>query len=88
MSRIRLISLGLISLTILISAWFYPQLPAQVPSHWDINGTVDGWQTPLQSALFVPIVCIVLMTVLWLAGRLYRWPEHRSKVLIRSCSSC
>jgi uncharacterized membrane protein len=41
-----------------------------VPSHWDINGTVNGWQTPLESALFVPIVCVVLMTVLWLAGRL------------------
>ena len=70
MSRIRTISVGLIALTILISAWFYPQLPAQVPSHWDINGTVDGWQTPLQSVLFMPIVCVVLMTILWLAGRL------------------
>ena len=69
MSRLRTISLALIGLTILISAWFYPQLPAQVPSHWDINGTVDGWQTPLESALFVPIVCVVLMTILWLAGR-------------------
>ncbi|MCX6016696.1 MAG: DUF1648 domain-containing protein [Chloroflexales bacterium] len=69
MSHLRTISLALIGLTILISAWFYPQLPAQVPSHWDINGTVDGWQTPLESALFVPIVCVVLMTILWLAGR-------------------
>jgi len=69
MSRLRTFSLALIGLTILISAWFYPQLPAQVPSHWDINGTVDGWQTPLESALFVPIVCVVLMTILWLAGR-------------------
>ncbi len=70
MSRLRIISLGLIGLTILISAWFYPQLPAQVPSHWDIYGTIDGWQTPLESALFVPVVCIVLMIVLWVAGRL------------------
>jgi len=69
MSRLRTFSLALIGLTILISAWFYPQLPAQVPSHWDINGTVNGWQTPLESALFVPIVCVVLMTILWLAGR-------------------
>ncbi len=69
MSRLRTISLALIGLTILISTWFYPQLPAQVPSHWDINGTIDGWQTPLESALFVPIVCVVLMTILWLAGR-------------------
>jgi uncharacterized membrane protein len=68
MSRLRTISLALIGLTILISAWFYPQLPAQVPSHWDINGTIDGWQTPLESALFVPIVCVVLMTILWLAS--------------------
>ncbi|RLT22073.1 MAG: DUF1648 domain-containing protein [Chloroflexi bacterium] len=70
MSRLRTISLGLIGLTILISAWFYPQLPAQVPNHWDINGTVDGWQTPLESALFVSIICVVFMTILWIAGRL------------------
>ena len=69
MSRLRTFSLALIGLTILISAWFYPQLPARVPSHWDINGTVNGWQTPLESALFVPIVCVVLMTILWLVGR-------------------
>jgi uncharacterized membrane protein len=75
MSRLRTISLGLIGLTILISAWFYPQLPAQVPSHWDINGTVDGWQTPLESALFVPIICVVFMTILWIAGRLDSRPS-------------
>ena len=59
MSRLRTISLALIGLTMLISAWFYPQLPDQVPSHWDINGTIDSWQTPLESALFVPIVCVM-----------------------------
>ena len=70
MSRLRTISFGLLGLTILISLWFYPQLPAQVPSHWDINGDVNGWQTPLQSALFVPIVSLVLLVILWLSTRL------------------
>lgn len=75
MSRLRTISLGLIGLTMLTSAWFYPQLPAQVPSHWDIYGTIDGWQTPLESALFVPVVCVVLVIILWFAGRLDRRPS-------------
>ena len=77
MSRLRSISLGLIGLTILISAWFYPQLPAHVPSHWDINGTVDGWQTPLESALFVPIICVVLTIILWVVSRL----DHRPSIV-------
>lgn len=68
MPRLYLTGLGLIGLTILISTWFFPQLPAQVPSHWDVNGAVDGWQTPLESALFVPVIGLVLLTVMWLVA--------------------
>lgn len=53
-----------------VGIWLYPALPAQVPSHWNINGEVDAWQTPVQSVVFVPILTLVLGAVLYGAGRL------------------
>ncbi|HEV7122272.1 MAG TPA: DUF1648 domain-containing protein [Rhodanobacter sp.] len=25
-----------------VAAWLYPQLPAEVPTHWDFQGHVNG----------------------------------------------
>lgn len=53
----------------------YPVLPAQVPSHWNMYGEVDAWQSPLQSVLFVPILTIVLGFVLLGISRLDMRPS-------------
>ncbi len=41
-NRAMLLSLLLVLASVAISLWAYPQLPAQVPSHFDISGHVDG----------------------------------------------
>jgi len=44
-------------LTIAVSIWAYPQLPAQVASHWDFQGNINGWMSKdMHSILFPGIV--------------------------------
>ena len=37
---------------------YYPQLPARVPSHWNIHGDIDGWSTPCFAAFFLPMIIL------------------------------
>ncbi len=59
----------------LVGYLLYPQLPAQVPSHWNLSGEVDAWQSPIQSVVFVPILAIVLGCVLLGISRLDMRPS-------------
>ncbi|MFN5369522.1 MAG: DUF1648 domain-containing protein [Roseiflexaceae bacterium] len=34
----------------------YGFLPAEVPIHWNIMGEIDGWQSPLQTVLTLPLL--------------------------------
>ncbi|MBM7854330.1 putative membrane protein [Desulfohalotomaculum tongense] len=50
-----------------VCASFYPALPDQVPSHWNIRGEVDGYSHKSVVALvmpLLPLVIYVLMTVM------------------------
>jgi len=41
---------GLLAFDALFTAWAYPQLPDQVPTHWGIDGTPDAWGDPSVNA--------------------------------------
>lgn len=46
---------------LLITAVFvYPHLPDQVPSHWNMQGEVDRYQSRLMGAIFAPLMSIGL----------------------------
>ncbi len=51
-------------LAVALSIWAYPRLPAQVATHWGIEGQADGWSTPLVAVLIVPVATIVLAGVM------------------------
>src|SRR5690349_3982338 len=55
----------LIAVTAILSAVAYPRLPATVPSHWNIHGQVNSWQSREWAAFFVPI----LLLLVWAAMR-------------------
>ncbi|MDG3003382.1 SdpI family protein [Paludisphaera mucosa] len=38
-----IIAIGLTAMTWGLSAWYYPSLPASIPTHWNIHGEVDGY---------------------------------------------
>ncbi len=56
---------ALIGLVLLFGAAVYPQLPDNVPSHWDLAGQINGTQPKALAVLFSP----ALMAIIWVAGR-------------------
>jgi uncharacterized membrane protein len=44
-------------------AWFYPQLPAQVASHWNAAGQVNGSMSRALGAFLVPIIFTIIAAV-------------------------
>ena len=48
----------LILVTYIVTFCFYSKLPAQVPSHWGINGQIDGYLPRLAGVLILPSICL------------------------------
>lgn len=65
-NRSLLISAAFILIGIVAAIWLWPKLPAQVPTHWNFHGEVNGRHTRLWAALF-PILGVAGMAFLtWL----------------------
>jgi len=82
MSRIYFIlCLTTIIAAVLISAIVLPFLPARVPIHWDIQGQVNGYGSPMFATLFVPSIMaalLVLFSVLpWLSPKQFETDTFR-----------
>ncbi len=66
-----LIAAGLIILVLFgVSFYFYPVLPAQMASHWDINGEVNGYLAKDFALFLVPVLAAFLCLVFFLIPRL------------------
>ncbi len=48
----------------------YARLPQRVPSHWNLQGEVDGWMEKPWGPLMQPIIATVMLGVLWLLPRI------------------
>lgn len=65
-SRINWMSLFVVVLTFAVAYWYYPQLPEQVPTHWNIKGEVDGWTEKPWGVYMVPLISLATAVVLML----------------------
>ncbi|HEY6347850.1 MAG TPA: DUF1648 domain-containing protein [Candidatus Angelobacter sp.] len=53
---------GLIILATLVAGLLiYPHLPERVPSHWDIHGKINGYESRLAAVLIVPAMMVLLV---------------------------
>ena len=68
--RNRWIAPGIILAMLAFSAAVYSRLPAQVPSHWGINGQIDGTMSRLVGALFSPAIGILMWLLLLVLPRI------------------
>jgi len=50
----ELLPFGLILLIFVIGIFLYPYLPDKVPTHWNIQGEVDGWSSRNFAVFFLP----------------------------------
>jgi len=70
MKKTTLISIILIIIAIVISVYAYPQLPAKIASHWDINGKVNGYMDKLLGIALIPAIMIILSIFLLFIPRI------------------
>jgi uncharacterized membrane protein len=66
MRKSEIIILGIVLLSFILSAYFYPQMPEQVASHWNAQGQVDGYMSKSWGLFFMPFV-LVGLALLFLA---------------------
>ncbi len=65
-NRSLLVSAAFILVAAVAAFWLWPELPAQVPSHWGMHGQVNGHTSRLHAALF-PVVSVAIIAFLtWL----------------------
>jgi uncharacterized membrane protein len=48
----------------------YARLPQRVPSHWNLQGQVDGWMEKPWGPFVQPLVAIGMLALLWLLPRI------------------
>lgn len=70
MAPIRYGIVLIIILTLAITVLTYPALPDRIPSHWNINGEVDGYSSTLWGVLIVPLLMVPITALLFLLPRI------------------
>ncbi|MEO7103224.1 MAG: DUF1648 domain-containing protein [Gemmatimonadaceae bacterium] len=55
----KIVSVVLVAAAFAIAAIAYPDLPPQVPTHWNLSGHADGFSSRLTGVLIAPIVMLV-----------------------------
>ena len=60
MELMRKIALGIILLAFLTAAYFYPQMPERMASHWDASGEVNGYMGKDIGLFLMPFLSLAL----------------------------
>lgn len=54
---------AIIGVSFLIGGYFYPKMPELMASHWNIQGTVDGYMPRALGVFLLPVILIVMFIV-------------------------
>ncbi|MEN4006646.1 MAG: SdpI family protein [Methanobacteriaceae archaeon] len=60
MRKSEIFTLGIILLSFIVSIYFYPQMPEEIASHWDLEGQVVGYLPKFEGLFFMPFTLIGL----------------------------
>jgi uncharacterized membrane protein len=69
-------ALVIIILAILTSIYFYPILPNQLASHWDINGNVNGYMPKPLALFLMPLISLILLAVFFVLPEIDPWKKN------------
>ncbi len=58
------ISISIIVVSLMIGIFLSPSLPSELPSHWNLNGDVDGYMAKELGLFFLPILALVIMSLM------------------------
>ncbi|MEL7373898.1 MAG: DUF1648 domain-containing protein, partial [Pseudomonadota bacterium] len=62
----NIMSLLLVAGAVLASVLAYPNLPEQVPTHWNAAGEIDGYSGRLTAAIMGPALAAGILLLMWL----------------------
>ena len=68
--NIQILIIGLILVSFLIGAYLYPYMPEKMASHWDANGSVDGFMPKLWGLFLLPAITAILFLVYMLIPKI------------------
>ncbi len=81
-SKLNWLEMILLAAPFLALALYWNDLPARVPTHWNLRGEIDGWADKTPGILFIPLIALgvnALLRILpWFDPRLRRTPGHES----------
>ncbi|MBU1180063.1 DUF1648 domain-containing protein [Patescibacteria group bacterium] len=60
-----LLSAFIIVLSFIISAYFFPQLPDKLASHWNFSGEVDGYMPKFLGLFLMPMLALVMFALFY-----------------------
>ena len=58
MRKSEITVLGIILLSLIISIYFYPQMPEKIASHWNAQGQVDGYMSKFWGLFLIPFILV------------------------------
>lgn len=58
MRKSEIVVFCIVVLSFIIGAYFYPQLPDKIASHWNTQGSVDGYMPKLLGVFLLPLILI------------------------------
>lgn len=60
----NIICLAFIAIAVGAAAFFYPSLPEQIPTHWNIEGQVDGTMSKPWGVIILPLAAIFVFLLM------------------------
>jgi uncharacterized membrane protein len=63
MNKATLVLILIILFSFALSAYFYPKLPAQIATHWNLAGEADGFSSKGFGLFLMPVLLVVLFAV-------------------------
>ena len=74
--KVLIITSLIILLPIVAGVILWNQLPEQIPSHWNMNGEVDGWSSKPFAVFGMPLIMVALQWICALGAGAdpIRWP--------------
>ena len=79
LKKTNIILLGIVLLTISVTAGLYSRLPEKMASRWNAKGEVDGYMSKLTAVWLMPMIMIVVIAVFKLLPKIDPKKENYKK---------
>src|SRR5699024_5020555 len=72
-----LIPVGIALVTLVVGLSLLPILPEKIPSHWDLQGNLDGYMDKNKSIWFMPIFQLAMTGIFFFTYKVTGWSKQQ-----------